>query len=303
MWKDFFYYSKSERRAILFLLGIGILLLFYGSWKRSDINWVLTEVDSIRVDSFFIKTEFKKTYKDSFPHYKVGQKRVVQPVVLADFDPNTADSVTFCRLGLPPFLAKRIINYRIKGGVFRKADDFARIYGLSAEQFKVLSPYIHIDGSFQTQTQHIDTLRYARVEKDTSLLKYPEGTVVDINTVDTTSLKRIPGIGRGLAKMIVSYRNRLGGFACVEQLQEIVHVDTSVNKWFAVKTGVFRFLKVNKAGLDELRSHPYMNFYRAKVILEYRRKRGKIKGLSQLSLFQEFSEKDLQRLKPYLDFE
>ena len=159
MWKDFFYYSKSERRAILFLLGIGILLLVYGSWKRSETALVLTEVDSIRVDSFLIKTVQKKTYKDSFSHARMSRQRVVRPVILADFDPNTADSAMFCRLGLPPFLAKRIISYRAKGGVFRKADDFARIYGLSAEQFKVLSPYIHIDDSFQLHSKRRDTLR------------------------------------------------------------------------------------------------------------------------------------------------
>ena len=39
------------------------------------------------------------------------------------------------------------------------------------------------------------------------------------------------------------------------------------------------------------------------AILEYRRKYGKIKGLSQLSLWKEFSEKDLKRLAPYLSFE
>ena len=46
-----------------------------------------------------------------------------------------------------------------------------------------------------------------------------------------------------------------------------------------------------------------MDFYKAKVILEYRRKRGKIKNLSQLSMFEEFTEKDLKRLAPYLSFE
>lgn len=48
---------------------------------------------------------------------------------------------------------------------------------------------------------------------------------------------------------------------------------------------------------------PYMDFYKAKAIMEYRRKRGKIKGLSQLSMFEEFTEKDLKRLSPYLTFE
>ena len=37
--------------------------------------------------------------------------------------------------------------------------------------------------------------------------------------------------------------------------------------------------------------------------MEYRRKRGKLKSISQLALLEEFSEDDLERLKPYLSFE
>ena len=75
------------------------------------------------------------------------------------------------------------------------------------------------------------------------------------------------------------------------------------NQWFRLDTTGVRRLLVNRYGLDRLRSHPYMDFYKAKAILEYRRKYGKIKGLSQLSLWKEFSEKDLKRLAPYLSFE
>ena len=303
MWKDFFYYSKSERRAILFLLNIGILLLVYGTWVRAGVEHELVQIDSIRVDSFLIQTYKKRYARDTFPSFKSAYAGKRTPVVLKVFDPNTADSVTFCQLGLPPFLAKRIINYRSKGGVFREVEDFARVYGLTETQFKTLSPYIQISDAYRVRKLKVDTFKYNKVKRDTSFFKYPEGTVVDLNAADTTVLKKVPGIGSGLAKMIIVYRNRLGGFSRVEQLQEVGYVDASVNRWFTVKTGVYRLLKVNRAGLDELRNHPYMNFYRAKVILEYRRKRGKIKGLSQLSMFQEFSEKDLQRLKPYLDFE
>ena len=60
---------------------------------------------------------------------------------------------------------------------------------------------------------------------------------------------------------------------------------------------------MNSDGIDVLRNHPYMDFYKAKAIVEFRRKRGKIEGLSQISMFEEFSEKDLERLKHYFSFE
>lgn len=124
-----------------------------------------------------------------------------------------------------------------------------------------------------------------------------------MNRADTAELKRIPGIGSGIARMIVSYRERLGGFYSVEQIDEIDALGSEAKKWFEVTSPVLRKLEVNKAGLDKLRNHPYMDFYKAKAIVEYRRKRGKIKSLSRLSLFEEFTEKDLEKLSPYLSFE
>ena len=133
--------------------------------------------------------------------------------------------------------------------------------------------------------------------------KYPEGTLVDVNSADTTELKKIPGIGSGIAKAIVAYRSRLGGFYSLEQLTEIEYVTPSLVKWFKLEGPVLRPLKVNKAGLEALRAHPYLNFYQAKVIVEHRRKKGQLKSLSQLSLYEEFTEKDLERLSAYLKFD
>ena len=52
-----------------------------------------------------------------------------------------------------------------------------------------------------------------------------------------------------------------------------------------------------------MRNHPYMNFYQAKAIMEHRRRFGKIKSLSDISLYTEFTRKDLERLSPYIDFD
>lgn len=321
MWKDFFYYSKSERRAILTLISMGILLLIFGTWSNIYYQEPRIHVDSLSIDSFCVTTVKRYMQRDSL--FSTYERQYASPKVhLADFDPNAADSVELRSLGLPSFLVRRIINYRIKGGVFKTADDFSRIYGLSEQQFERLKPYIVIreqsiekmlgkeaylsmDRKTVSKNKNLsyDSLKYRVYRQDSSLIKYPEGTVLDLNTVDTMQLKHVPGIGSGLARMIVSYRNKLGGYSSVNQLQEIGYIDTTINKWFHLVEPIYRPLRVNHANLDQLRNHPYMNFYKARTILEFRRKRGKIKGLSQLSMFQEFTEKDLQRLKPYLNFE
>ena len=74
-------------------------------------------------------------------------------------------------------------------------------------------------------------------------------------------------------------------------------------KWFIITDTIpVKKISVNTATLSELRRHPYMDFYQARAIVEYRRERGKIKGPDQLSFMEEFTGQDLIRLEPYLDF-
>lgn len=298
MWKDFFYYTKSERRVILLLLAIALLLL--GIWAIMEylrpVEVPVTLSESEEIDSFLANLEEQeKIRKSHTPKNEIS-------AVLQPFDPNTADSVLLRQLGLPVYIVRNILKYRAKGGVFRSPESFSRIYGLKEEVYQKLKPYITIAPLVSVSHVRTDTFRQL---KDTIpyVPKYEEGTIVDLNKADTSILKRIPGIGSALARMIVVYRQRLGGFYDVAQLQEVPHVGVELNKWFVVTPAGLHKIQVNSASLDKLRSHPYMDFYKAKAIMEYRRKRGKIKGLSQLSMFEEFTEKDLKRLSPYLTFE
>lgn len=298
MWKDFFYYTKSERRVILLLLAIALLLL--GIWAIMEylrpVEVPVTLSESEEIDSFLANLEEQeKIRKSHTPKNEIS-------AVLQPFDPNTADSVLLRQLGLPVYIVRNILKYRAKGGVFRSPESFSRIYGLKEEVYQKLKPYITIAPLVSVSHVRTDTFRQL---KDTIpyVPKYEEGTIVDLNKADTSILKRIPGIGSTLARMIVVYRQRLGGFYDVSQLQEVPHVGVELNKWFVVTPAGLHKMQVNSASLDKLRSHPYMDFYKAKAIMEYRRKRGKIKGLSQLSMFEEFTEKDLKRLSPYLTFE
>lgn len=302
MWKDFFYFSKKERRGIVFLLGMIVTII--GIWLVSP--YLIEESDKdTNQESFEEMERFLAGIKiiEQQRNASFKKKEVVKrKVVLAPFEPNLADSIEFLQLGLPSFIAHNIIRYRQAGGKFATAEAFSRIYGITEEQFHTLEPYIYISESFQKKP---DTLRYAKVEKRDTLAfyKYPEGTLVDLNRADTTELKKIPGIGIGIARAIVAYRDRLGGFYDVAQLQELKWVTSDIQRWFKVENCPIHRINANKASLDRLRAHPYINYYQARVIVEFRRKKDKLKSLSQLSLYEEFAEKDLERLSHYLTFD
>lgn len=100
--------------------------------------------------------------------------------------------------------------------------------------------------------------------------KWPQGTVVELNSADTTALKMVPGIGSIFAKRIIKYRDLLGGFYSVEQLGEVYGIDEdryeAMKSWFSVDPSVISHLFVNQLSAKKLASHPYVSYKQARII-------------------------------------
>ena len=300
MWKDFLYYTKTERQGIIVL--VVLILGVYAAPKLFSFFKHAEDTDCKENEKFDKEyNDFISVLRETKPHQKSGpsfQSSPQREIKLAIFDPNTADSTTLLSLGLPSRMVKNILHYRNKQGKFRYPEDFRKIYGLTEEQYRTLYPYIQITKDFSSK----DTVRLLTaqsVQRDT-LMKYLPGTIISLNSADTTELKKIPGIGSSIARMMVNYRERLGGFFRIEQLQEIHLKAEKLRPWFSIDTHQTRRINVNKAGMERMMHHPYINYYQAKVIIEYRKKKGSLKSLKQLSLYEEFTPIDLERLEPYI---
>ena len=64
----------------------------------------------------------------------------------------------------------------------------------------------------------------------------------------------------------------------------------------------FKRININKLTLNELKKHPYIGFYQARAIIDFRRLHGNLQSLDQLKLLKDFSEDKVQRLQPYVEF-
>jgi competence ComEA-like helix-hairpin-helix protein len=131
-------------------------------------------------------------------------------------------------------------------------------------------------------------------------------TILNLRTADTTELKMIRGIGSYRAKMIVRYREQLGGYARVEQMLEARGMDKvvadSILPHFYIDSVVVNKMPVNKMRPEVLQRHPYLNFEQAKAIYEYRRKHIRIKSAEELKKIKELGPKDIEKIVIYLDF-
>jgi competence ComEA-like helix-hairpin-helix protein len=137
--------------------------------------------------------------------------------------------------------------------------------------------------------------------------KFPPGTIVELNTADTTTLKKVPGIGSSFAGRIVKFRDLLGGFYSVEQLREVYGMEEeryqSLQNWFYADTSFIAKLPVNNLSYESLAKHPYLSWKQARVLHQLCRRKGRIDGWDSLRLLEEFTETDRERLCAYLSFQ
>ena len=291
----FFYLQKSDRHVITLLLCVIVaaLAVIYFTDSREDETPAMEEVKAPKGS----KNKYpKKTYT-----YNQGQPR--QPE-LFPFDPNSADSTELLRLGLQPWQVVNIYKYRAAGGVYRKPRDFARLYGLTLKEYRRLEPYIRISEENLPADRYF--YKYEPIEeRDT--VKYPVKLQPDervvLNRADTAQLRKVPGIGSFFARKIVEYRERLGGYYRVQQLLEIEDFPETAVSFFIIPDGTeFRKMNLNRLSLNELKHHPYIGFYRARAIVDYRRLHGHIESLQQLKLLPDFTPEAIERLEPYVEY-
>lgn len=283
---------------MIFLLAVVVLsAVVVGIMDKDGMSSQLARTDSLTADSSIRKAAVRRGVQYIYNVETVRRK-------LSAFDPNTADSTLLLSLGLQPWQVRSIYRYRAKGGIYRQPSDFARLYGLTVKQYKELLPYIRISDEYKPAAEVYGRTDAVKSGRDT--LRYPvklqPGQYVTLDDADTASLRKVPGIGRYYASRIVRYRNDLGGYVSVAQLSEIEGIPEAALSYFRVTGGAVRKLNLNRLTLNELKHHPYINFYQARRIIDYRRLKGPLHSIDDLRLLKDFSQRDIERLRPYVEF-
>ena len=129
----------------------------------------------------------------------------------------------------------------------------------------------------------------------------------DINTADTSQLKKLRGIGSILSKRIIKYRSILGGFVSKEQLKEVYGLQDSVIT--QLDTLVFiapgfrpKAIFINSSDEYELKKHPYINAKVARSISAYRFQHGHFTRMEDLNALHQIDSSTLARIEPYIQF-
>ncbi len=216
------------------------------------------------------------------------------------FDPNTLPAAGWVKLGIREKTANTIQNYTSKGGRFNKPEDIGKIWGLREDEVKRLLPYVRI-----TEKPPNKTVASASPPASNTYEK-PTFNIapVDINEADTSAFIALPGIGSKLAKRIVAFREKLGGFYKVDQVAETFALPDSVfrkikDKLVINNTGVKK-ININTATTDELKIHPYIRYHIANAIVQYRTLHGSFATLDDLKKIMIITDDIYMKATPYL---
>lgn len=295
----FFQPSSSERRGLMVLCGV---LLLAGAAL-----WLLPRREASEQASPTRAPRYAPRASRSFAQ---PERRVET----FPFDPNTADSAELLRLGLTPAMVRGVYKYRSMGYTYSDPSDFSRVPGMTNGLWERLAPCIRIGREFRrvvpsprpSRGRHADLTVEAQPLPPRDTVRYPvklaPGMRVELNGSDTTALKKIPGVGSYYARQIVRYRQQLGGFISLEQLEEIEGIPEGLADYLTLDTTGIRRIEVNRASKNTLVRHPYLRVYRARAVWDHRRKYGPLRSLDDLRSLPDFSEEDIRRLEPYLDF-
>lgn len=299
--RSFLNFSQSEKRGFFLLLAILTaaiaVILIKPAWIRQKTeNYDFSEYEK-SVARY--KAEIEETYE---PHnyrnfdYNSPNRSAVRKLKPFAFDPNTLPVDGWMRMGYSEKQANALDNYRKKGGVFRKKEDLKKIFFISDNDYAQLEKYIEIHR--ENIPQETKNSTFQKFERPENAKK------IELNSADTSDLKQLRGIGSGYAKRIVKYREQLGGFCRSEQLLEIYGFSQELYEKVAPNIIIdpenVRKINLNTATLDQLKRHPYLDYYQAKAIVKYREVGNRFTVVSDLLKVNLIYDDTFEKLKPYL---
>ena len=268
-------YNQSELRALYVLVVLFVVLLVF-----RVLVFPLCYSDPFQ--------DLKITYppiieQKSFSVNKmdVSKNRVTRQLI----DINKASESQLKQIkGVGRVLSKRIVVYREKIGGFNSVEDLLNVYGVKKELIENNKGNI-----FCSHKQSVNTQNTLPVLKNGESKNKEKRTPIDINKASEFELRELIGIGKVLSKRIIVYRNKIGGFNSVGDLQKVYGVNKELiiyNKGYLICTKNKEKIRL-KIDLNQINKKQLMKFdgiglKLADRVLSFRDKLGGFYHVNQL---------------------
>ncbi|WP_373551286.1 helix-hairpin-helix domain-containing protein [Haliscomenobacter sp.] len=309
---DFFYYTKTERKACVLLLILCIAAFVLPEWldfsKPYDLTTLASAPRPVQAKADWPKSQRWNNSKKKYTYsarYPAKEAKIVASFSL--FDPNTVSLEELLKMGLNKRSASIWVKYTSKGGHFKKAEDVLKIYGLPEEWYQQAKSYLQIQTKSGLEAGAPEKTIYNSFEDKKFTKKGAQACIpIDVNTADTAAWQSLRGIGKVLANRIIKFRDKLGGFYQIDQVKETFGLADSVYQkirpCLQLNAPTLKPLLINQVSFNELASHPYLGFKAAKAIMNWKDQHGPFGKMEDLEALVALEPAKLEKLKPYVQF-
>jgi competence protein ComEA len=298
MWKDYFDFTYQEKRGILFILGL-IILIFLAGFI------VMPPKADPSFDHQMLLAELQEHLDQAQSQIQESSPSIENTVTHSNyfpFDPNSLSMDEGKSLNLSEKQIRMIQSYTSKGGKFKQPTDLLKIYSISEEDYNRLKDWIHIP---------FDSSTIAKPEPPESI--EPElnlndsASIIQLNQCNLEELLALDCLNPALAERIIKFRDKLGGFYSADQLIEVYGLNSKCLNRLMHRTRIdpssIRKISINFASKSELGSHPYIGHAIAGNLDQFRITHGFIREAETLKKANLFDPEKLERLIPYLSFQ
>lgn len=294
MKKPFVIFSKRlERGTILWLL-VCILVIFVprleAYFMPHDLSYEWTHTQERKVKHLFSERN------TASQHYLTRFKPLWKQCT-----PEALNAADWQRLGLSSKQAASMLRYRDKYG-FHSIEQMQRIRVLPKALLNLISDSLLFNGQLKEESGSVPK-REDRGLFDQKNVSQQKINKLDLNAATEVMLVALPGVGEYTAAKIIAYRERLGGFLSLDQLQEIQGLKPEILQkvlpYLELEQGVKR-ISINEVTYELLKLHPYLTWNQANSIIKMRKQRGQFKELSELKESVLIDEETYKKLLPYV---
>jgi DNA uptake protein ComE-like DNA-binding protein len=299
--KNYLNFNKGERNGIIVVIAIILAVLAYPYLVKVTFNDNSEEFFKFAKEIEQFEANLKNT-ADSADEARLLDFQQMDRSVAENkitpfiFNPNMLPSEQWSKMGLKDWQIKVIKKYEAKGGKFYKKEDFKRMFCISPSEYEILEPYISIP---------VQKNEYA--DRKPEIKEIKKKVLVDLNTADSVTLLTLYGVGPSFAKRIIKYRNLLGGFYSKNQLLEVYGFDqeklSQIEANCDVSSGGIKKININTARTEELKKHPYLDYYTAKAIVDQRVILGRFTSIQQIKSIPLIHEDLFNKIQHYFVIE
>lgn len=286
LFRDYFTFNRTERKGFT-VLGIILAIVLI-------VNYLADRIDFSEPADF---TEAKRLIRELEQIQDIESPDRYH--TLFSFNPNTISAEILDSLDLPRQIKSNLLRYRQRGGSFKAAADFRRLYGMNDSIFAMVESYIDIP----------------EVVKNASIRPSPvavsELFAFDPNTASPEDLERI-GLNSYQRRNLISYREKGGKFLTKSDVSKIYGIDdelyAKLEPWIdisiiednIIESKLLMVIDINEADSLQLFQIPGIGPAFSGRILRYRQILGGFHSVEQIMEVFGMATERFEQIEPYM---